>query len=343
MLIAIFILPDNLHHSPASLHAQLQVLGLTPVTRNDVFNILVNPFVERYQPLLDYAKREAGEQEDGTKGMGLKELTGLVESIAGKCLEISCKVCTKSHGAPIVHENLEHLQGKLLRKFYDGFPGLLDNMTDMVVEKHQVQVADLPSWEEGDICRRYEAKLCRELPCGLPTFEGSEVEVEKSGHVREVCVEAVEQSREFEGMKKSKDITTLDLVCALDNITPVPQYRLCLLIVFSRKQGDISQESLSTMIRRDEVTPVRSRRRMYFPHSSHSSDSNKLHYPLGQSWFSIPTLVFSILSVSDPLHVGRWVKSYFGPTSPVTAIFMTHAIINDNSSVRSLVPLFDIA
>jgi hypothetical protein len=94
MLIAVFILPDNLHHSPASLHAQLQVLGLTPVTRKDVFNILVNPFVERYQPLLDYAKREIGEQQEGTKGMGLKELTGLVEEVAGRCLEISCKVCT---------------------------------------------------------------------------------------------------------------------------------------------------------------------------------------------------------------------------------------------------------
>lgn len=94
MLIAIFILPDNLHHSPASLHAQLQVLGLTPVTKKDVVDILLNPFVERFQPLLDYAKREVGEQEDGTEGMGRKELTTLVEDVAGKCLEISCKVCT---------------------------------------------------------------------------------------------------------------------------------------------------------------------------------------------------------------------------------------------------------
>ena len=96
MLIAIFILPDNLHHSPTSLHAQLQVLGLTPVTKKDVFNILLNPFVERYQPLLDYAKREIGIQEDGTKGMGQKELIRMVEEISGKCLEISCKVCTLS-------------------------------------------------------------------------------------------------------------------------------------------------------------------------------------------------------------------------------------------------------
>ena len=94
MLIAIFILPDNLHHSPTSLHAQLQVLGLTPVTKKDVSNILLNPFVERYQPLLDYAKREVGEHPDSSRGMGPKEVMGLVEDVAEKCLEISCKVCT---------------------------------------------------------------------------------------------------------------------------------------------------------------------------------------------------------------------------------------------------------
>jgi hypothetical protein len=88
------------------------------------------------------------------------------------------------------------------------------------------------------------------------------------------------------------------------------------------------------MIRRDEVTPVRSRRRMYFPHNSHSSDSNKLHYPLGQSWSIVPMLPILFLTMPDPLHVGRWVKSYFGPISAVTAVFMTHAIINDNSSVN---------
>lgn len=105
------------------------------------------------------------------------------------------------------------------------------------------------------------------------------------------------------------------------------------IIIFC-EQGGISQESLSTMIRRDEVTPVRSRRRMYFPHNSHNGDSNKLYYPLGQFWSIIPTLVSLLFCVPDPLHVGRWVKSYFGLMSSVTAIFMTHAIINDNSNVK---------
>lgn len=109
---------------------------------------------------------------------------------------------------------LKHLQGKLLRKFYDEFPGLLDNLADAVVEKHQLMVEDLPFWEEGDSCKRYEAKLCRELPCGLPTHEGSEVEVEAGGNDRGVCIEPTERSSGCDGLKRRKDDTTVDLVCA---------------------------------------------------------------------------------------------------------------------------------
>lgn len=117
---------------------------------------------------------------------------------------------------------MEYLQGKLLRKFYDGFPGLLDSLADMVVETHQLKLEDIPSWEEGDKCKRYEAKLCRELPCGLP-YEGNEVEVERRGDGKEVCVEPMERNSEFDGMKRSKNATTLDLVCAFDNIIQVGQ------------------------------------------------------------------------------------------------------------------------
>ena len=105
MMIAVFILPENLHHGAASIHAQLQALGLTPVTRRDAFNILTNPFVERYQPLLDYARREIEKQEDGTKGMGQKELKGLIEEVVERCLEIPCKVYNLSFHAVTHREN----------------------------------------------------------------------------------------------------------------------------------------------------------------------------------------------------------------------------------------------
>ena len=37
--------------------------------------------------------------------------------------------------------------------------------------------------------------------------------------------------------------------------------------------------------------------------------------------------------ILDPLHVGRWAKSQFGVKSSVVAVFMTHAVINENSNV----------
>lgn len=36
--------------------------------------------------------------------------------------------------------------------------------------------------------------------------------------------------------------------------------------------------------------------------------------------------------ILDPLHVGRWAKGQFGVKSSVVAVFMTHAVINENSN-----------
>ena len=44
-------------------------------------------------------------------------------------------------------------------------------------------------------------------------------------------------------------------------------------------------------------------------------------------------LLLSIV-ILDPLHVGRWAKSQFGVKSSVVAVFMTHAVVNENSNVR---------
>ena len=46
-------------------------------------------------------------------------------------------------------------------------------------------------------------------------------------------------------------------------------------------QGGITQESLSFMIRQDEVAPVRSRRRMMYSYRT-SEMSGKLRYPHGE-------------------------------------------------------------
>lgn len=91
MLLTVFISSETTHASPTAVHAKLEALGLTPISRRDVFNVLVNPFMERFIGLLDYARKEVV-KEDGTKGLESKEIRELVEDVGMKCLEVACKV-----------------------------------------------------------------------------------------------------------------------------------------------------------------------------------------------------------------------------------------------------------
>lgn len=40
-----------------------------------------------------------------------------------------------------------------------------------------------------------------------------------------------------------------------------------------------------------------------------------------------------LIMSSDAIQVGKWIKEQFGLRSSVTAIFMTHAIVNDTIGV----------
>ena len=85
LLLTVFLSDNCLAHTtPATLRSKLEPLGLTLLTRQDIFNVLVNPFVERYGPILEFAKTEVG--------LDNKETRELVEEVAVKSLEIGCKV-----------------------------------------------------------------------------------------------------------------------------------------------------------------------------------------------------------------------------------------------------------
>ncbi len=92
MLIVVFISADDLHVSLTALRAKLEGLGLMPITRRDIFNILVNPFVEKFTSLVSFASEEIGIKEDGSKGMTESAVEELATAVAVKCFEISCKV-----------------------------------------------------------------------------------------------------------------------------------------------------------------------------------------------------------------------------------------------------------
>jgi hypothetical protein len=92
ILVVIFVAADNLHMPTSTIHRKLENLGLTPLTRRDAYNVLVNPFVERYLSVMEYAQEEIGVQEDGSQGMSNAEIDTLMEEVGAKCLEIGCKV-----------------------------------------------------------------------------------------------------------------------------------------------------------------------------------------------------------------------------------------------------------
>jgi hypothetical protein len=85
LLLTVFISDNCLAHTtPATFKSKLEPLGLLPVSKRDIYNVMINPFVDRYAPILTFARVEVG--------MNTKEVMELVEEVAVKCLEIGCKV-----------------------------------------------------------------------------------------------------------------------------------------------------------------------------------------------------------------------------------------------------------
>ncbi|TFK40782.1 hypothetical protein BDQ12DRAFT_770762 [Crucibulum laeve] len=274
VLIAVFIAAENLQQDPSIVHARLETLGVLPLTDKDLYNVLINPFVERYNVLLSYAREEVGVKEDGTKGMDAKQIRDLVEVVCMKCLEVACK-------------------GKLLKKLYDGFPSVNNAVMKRVLEKYTIKLEDVPEWDDNCLSPHYEASLCRDFVIhGVGDI-----------HTQESLLADVDDKEQ----KLTVDEEEKEYSAKQGVSMPIEEQQEAGLDL-----GSITQESLSAMIRQDEVTPVRSRRRIYY-HAY--GDTGKLHYP------------------HDPLHVGRWIKLNFGIKSSVTAVFLTHAIINENSGM----------
>lgn len=279
ILIVIFVAADNLHMPTSAIHRKLENLGLTPLTRRDAYNVLINPFVERYHSVREYAQDEIGFQGDGAKGMNSAEIESLMEEVGARCLEIGCK-------------------GRLLKRIYESYPTLKALVSRLVLRKYHISLEDVPSWEDGS-CHAYVAPLCRDfmrygvgpvhsLESLLPEECAKESMDTTKGKVQDADSDGME-SPLYEDSEDYEESSTSEL-------------------------GGITQESLTTMIRHDEVAPVRSRRRMMYSYG-HSEMSGRLRYP------------------HDPLHVGRWAKSQFGVKSSVIAVFMTHAVINENSNM----------
>ena len=67
--------------------------GLEPLTRRDLYHVLVNPFVDKYAAVIDYATGAFEMSDDvGERGMSGPQVDELMKEVAVKCLEIGCKV-----------------------------------------------------------------------------------------------------------------------------------------------------------------------------------------------------------------------------------------------------------
>ncbi|KIM89376.1 hypothetical protein PILCRDRAFT_813299 [Piloderma croceum F 1598] len=278
LLLTVFLTSSSSHHervSSASLKTQLEALGLTPLTKKDIFNVMLNPFIEKFSGIVEYAKVYVG--------LRSKEVKELLEEVAIKCLEVSCK-------------------GKMLKRLVESYPMLRNTIATLVVEKYQLDLDDLPRHEDDDACRVYEARLCRDYCFAKSRGVEMSVDAQDDGGGDDVVMgnENGEGYDEDEEQEQDEQDELSDGEEEIDADGP--------------ELGQIGQDSLSTMIHREEMLNRFSRRRSFYGYN-YTEITGKMTYP------------------ADALQVGKWIKEQFGLRSNITAVFMTHAVINDTLGV----------
>jgi hypothetical protein len=84
MLLTVFVAAPGVDPSPRVLHSKLEALKLTPVSKRDILNVFLNPFIERHKSLLNYALAYSGLES--------RECQDFLKELVAKCLEIPSKV-----------------------------------------------------------------------------------------------------------------------------------------------------------------------------------------------------------------------------------------------------------
>ncbi|KAI0086520.1 hypothetical protein BDY19DRAFT_1093207 [Irpex rosettiformis] len=258
---------------------RVESIGLPPIERRDLLDVLRSKFApERFQGILMYGRL--------ILGMSTKAMDELIREAAYTCLEVGCK-------------------GKMLRKIIELFPPVEDSLRRRVMEVYRLSVEDLPPWEDEDACVLYEAPLCQDFLIPRATMieriqeltstravasasESNEVQEQEESVAMQVDTQGATRSeRAIESASDDDDDDDDDDL------------------------GHIGQDSLSTMIRKDESAPTRRSRRFY-EFAMYTDGQGKLQYP------------------ADHQLVGKWIRTHYGVRSGVTAVFMLHSVINGN-------------
>lgn len=285
MLLTVFLF-DGLPQpsSPlVSAKSKLQNLNLLPVTRQDLLVMLTNPFIEKPQHILDYAREEMA--------MSLKAINELIREVVVMCLGVGSK-------------------GKTLKSLTEQC-GLKEFIAEAAVRRYTLSVADLPPLEDEQACAAYEAPLC-------PDYNNTKAS-------RGGPSTGSTYQRSFNGPSNAEQLGANEAPGTSSAVEPAPEnYDLHMEDAIEddtmsnaddAELGTIGQDTLSTMIRQDEMTPIRSRRRSYYYNMYNHDVQAKLNYPV-EFW-----------------QVGRWVKDTYPSDSPIMAVFFTHAVINNNSTL----------
>ncbi|KZT12070.1 uncharacterized protein LAESUDRAFT_720047 [Laetiporus sulphureus 93-53] len=281
-------LPQSLHAtsetSPAlkvyvsTCHSRVDSMGLDPVTRSDLFELLINKFTpDSFVGVLEFGRVVVG--------LNKAEMDTLVEEVAFTCLEIGCK-------------------GKMLRRLVATYPNLKDDIAAYVLRTFRLNMEDLPPSEDEKACSAFEARLCRDFIAFRRPGSPPVVDEPNRGAAMAAAHDLQEhgtggQVDEHEEISDDEEVFMIS----------AEQPTAC-----DEDLGYVGQDTLTVMIRKDESSLSR-RRRFYEMITTYSDSVGKLTYP------------------ADYVQVGRWITGQYGPRSAVTAVFMLHAVLNENAFV----------
>ncbi|KAI0801815.1 hypothetical protein BC629DRAFT_140226 [Irpex lacteus] len=273
--------------------ARIESINLPPVERRDLLEVLSSKFApERFQGVLMYGRL--------TLGMSNKAVDDLIREAAYRCLEVGCK-------------------GKMLKRLVELYPPVEDAVRRRVMEKYRLTMDDLPPWEDEDACMLYEAPLCQDflIPRATMIERIQELTIARDAAVGSGgSAELVGQAQAQDGHPDAMQVDAEGPVEGAVEGTASSEQVMDMSAEDEDEDdlGQIGQDSLSTMIRKDESAPTRSRRRFY-EFALFTDGQGKLQYP------------------ADHMLVGKWIRGHFGVRSGVTAVFMLHSVINGSPVV----------
>ncbi|KAF8631081.1 hypothetical protein AX15_002682 [Amanita polypyramis BW_CC] len=143
MILATFLSNEHIYASATAVDRKLETLGVTPITLDDIQEVLMNSFMERYEVVTNYAKRMVA-KEDGTKGLSDADVLELLSDVSTRCLELGFK-------------------GRFLDRICQDNSEVTKVLERYVLDHYQVEPDNLPSWEDDlKVASTYESKLSRD-------------------------------------------------------------------------------------------------------------------------------------------------------------------------------------